>query len=212
MYIPEHYNDSTPEEAKDFIKKNGFGILVSTKGGKPLATHIPMELYKNEAGEDVLIGHVARANEQWKTFEENEEVLAIFHGPHAYISSTWYTELNVPTWNYIAVHIYGTIKIITGDALYKALKQLIHTYETLTETHLKIEDIPKPVMREDMPGIVGFEIAIKEIKAAFKLSQSRDDESYRNIVRQLENSENQREREMASAMKSRRKEAFSNEK
>lgn len=110
MHIPHHYKNENISEVKDFLKSNSFGILVNQVNGKPWATHIPLELDVDAGGNDILVGHIAKANEQWKGFEENEEVLCIFNGPHSYISSSWYKKRDVPTWNYIAVHIYGTIK------------------------------------------------------------------------------------------------------
>ena len=92
---------------------------------KSIATHIPLELSKNKLGKDILQGHVSKANPQWHHFKNNTEVLAIFTGPHGYISSSWYDFEEVPTWNYIAVHVYGTIKIIEGEELYNSLKQLV---------------------------------------------------------------------------------------
>ena len=125
MYIPKPFNDSTPEEVSTFLKEHSFGILVNQTNGKLWATHIPMELAKNEDGKDVLEGHISKGNPQWKEFEKEPEVLAIFQGPHAYISSSWYNHENVPTWNYVAVHVYGKLKIIEGERFYQSLKNLI---------------------------------------------------------------------------------------
>lgn len=211
MYIPEYFNDSTIEEVKEVIKNNSFGILINTTQGRLWATHIPMELTVNDKGEDVLVGHVSKGNKQWKAFKEGKEVLVIFQGPHAYVSSTWYNHENVPTWNYVAVHIYGSVSILKGQALYNALKRLMNTYETRTKTNLKIEDLPEKLVKKEMRGIVGFEIKIEDIKAAFKLSQNRDDESYENVVNALEVSEHQHETAIAKYMKDRRKADFSDE-
>ena len=208
MYIPDHFNDSSLEEVKEIIKNNSFGILINTTQGKLWATHIPMELTVNDKGEDVLVGHISKGNKQWKAFAENKEVLAIFQGSHAYVSSTWYNHENVPTWNYVAVHIYGSISIIKGQALYNALKRLIHANETRTKTNLKIEDLSEKLVKKEMRGIVGFELKIEEIKAAFKLSQNTDDESYKNVVNALEASEKQDETAVAAYMKNRRKANF----
>lgn len=208
MYIPDSFNDSSLEEVKEVIKNNSFGILINTTQGKLWATHIPMELTVNDNGEDVLVGHISKGNKQWKAFAENKEVLVIFQGPHAYVSSTWYNHENAPTWNYVAVHIHGSINIIKDQALYNVLKRLMHTYETMTKTNLKIEDLSEKLIKKEMRGIVGFEIKIEEIKAAFKLSQNKDDESYENVINALEASENQNEIAVATHMKNRRKANF----
>ena len=185
MYIPEIYKNENFKEIKDFIQKNSFGILVNLTDGKLWATHIPLELDKNEQGEDVLYGHISKENPQWKSFVSNNEILAIFSGPHSYISSSWYDHENVPTWNYLAVHIYGTLKIIKGKAVINSLKKLIDKYETPSENPIAIENLSKETMRE-IQGIVAFEITINEIQAVTKLSQNRDDKNYKNIISELE--------------------------
>ena len=111
MYIPSHFKNDDAAEVRDFLTKNSFGILISQADARLWATHIPLELDKNENGQDILTGHVSRGNPQWKNFADNSGVLAIFPGPHSYISSSLYDHENVPTWNYIAGHIYGKIKI-----------------------------------------------------------------------------------------------------
>ena len=107
MYIPQHYRNENLKEVREFIINNSFGILINQIDGKPWATHIPLELDKDSNGKDILYGHIAKANPQWKYFDDASEVLCIFNGPHSYVSSSWYKEEEVPTWNYIAVHIYG---------------------------------------------------------------------------------------------------------
>jgi len=108
MYIPKYFRVANADEVWDFVQKNSFGTIVTTNHGKPIATHLPLQLRKEE--EDYYItGHIAYGNPQWKAFETSEDVLIIFQGPHAYISSSWYEKENVPTWNYQAVHVYGTV-------------------------------------------------------------------------------------------------------
>jgi transcriptional regulator len=112
-------------------------------------------------------------------------VLAIFPGPHAYVSPRWYTQINVPTWNYIAVHVYGTVKIIEGEALRAALSRLVHNYEQYLPRPVDMEEITEKRVTAEMRGIVGFEILIEDIQAAYKLSQNRDEQSYHQVIRQL---------------------------
>src|ERR1700712_1365723 len=117
MYIPPLYKNNDEAAVRDFIDKNSFGILISQVNAKLWGTHIPLGLDKNDSGQDILTGHISKGNPQWKNFRDDSEVLAIFPGPHSYISSSWYDHENVPTWNYIAVHVYGKIKIIEGEKL-----------------------------------------------------------------------------------------------
>src|SRR5690606_15265928 len=98
MYTPPHYQNNDIHEIKDFLAHNSFGILINIVDNKPWGTHIPMELETDGNGRDVLVGHIAKANPQWKSFDDASEVLCIFNGPHAYVSSSWYKEEEVPTW------------------------------------------------------------------------------------------------------------------
>jgi len=202
MYIPNHYKNENLEEVKNFLIENSFGILINQTNGKLTGTHIPMELDKDENGDDVLVGHISKANPQWERFNKNEEILAIFNGPHAYISSSWYEKENVPTWNYIAVHIYGEIKIIEGDELLDSLKKLVDKYEMNSENPVSIEKMSSKTLKQ-INGIVGFSIKINKIQAAYKLSQSRSNYDYHNIVDKLENNNNSISKEVAKEMKTR---------
>lgn len=186
MYIPRRYAENDTEKVFAFIRENSFGILISVKDGLPVATHIPLLLEKNEEGKDVLIGHISRGNDQKYTLTNGAKVLAIFTGPHAYISPRWYSQLNVPTWNYIAVHIYGTVKLMEGEALKAAVTRLTHNYEHTLPHPVKVEEIPEKTLHDDLRGIVGFEITIDDIQAAYKLSQNRDEKSYHSVIDHLE--------------------------
>ena len=184
MYIPHHYKNEDLEEVKEFIRQNSFAILVNQVNGKPWASHIPLELSENNQGEDILVGHIAKANPQWKSFGSGDKVLAIFNGPHSYVSSSWYKEEEVPTWNYIAVHIYGQIVIQDQQALHKSLDALVNKYEKESKNPISINKLSPKTMRQ-IRGVVGFEISIAEIHAAYKLSQGRPEDHLR-IIDELE--------------------------
>lgn len=204
MYIPDLYKNENPEAIKSFLKSNSFGILVNQTEGKLWGTHIPLELETNSEGKEVLFGHVSKENPQWQAFENNNEVLAIFSGPHSYISSSWYDHENVPTWNYIAVHVYGKIKIIEGEEMLFALKKLVDKYEVTSENPVKIENLSKETMRQTN-GFVAFEIEITEIQAVNKLSQNRDDKNHAAIITELKKCPNENAHAIADEMKKERK-------
>lgn len=185
MYIPHYFKNENIEDVLDFIEKNSFGILISLSGSKLVATHIPLELDKNENGQPVLYGHISKANPQWKNFVNDSEVLAIFNGPHCYISSSWYDNENVPTWNYLAVHIYGKVKIIEGERLIAALTKLVDKYEKQMNNPVSVTTMSEAFLAKEIKGIVGFEIEITEIQAACKLSQNRDKKNLSNIITEL---------------------------
>lgn len=186
MYIPACFKNTDLNEVRDFLNKNSFGILVSRNDSKFLATHIPLELDKDENGKDILVGHISKANPQWKNFTNDSQILAIFSGAHSYISSSWYDHENVPTWNYIAVHIYGKIKIIEGEKLINALKKLVDKYEANSDKPVAVEKMSEKFISKEIKGIVGFEIEINEIQSAYKLSQNRDANNHKNIISELD--------------------------
>ena len=189
MYTPEIYKNEDPESIRAFLKENSFGILINQTNGKLCATHIPIELEINADGKEILQGHISKLNPQAEGFAENDQVLAVFSGAHGYISSSWYDHENVPTWNYIAVHVYGRIKIVDETATIEQLKKLVDKYEAGSENPVRVEDLSTKTMREAR-GIFGFEIEIDEIQATKKLSQNRDDLNYKNIITELEKTEN----------------------
>lgn len=185
MYTPSYYKNDNIENVLDFVEKNSFGILISQSNSKFLATHIPLELDKNENGQPILVGHISKGNPQWKNFINDSDVLAIFNGPHSYISSSWYDHENVPTWNYIAVHIYGKVKIIEGEKLIISLSKLVDKYEKQSEKPISVATMSERFFSKEIKGIVGFEIEITEIQSAYKLSQNRDDKNHSNITSEL---------------------------
>ena len=199
MYSPAIYKNENQEEINDFLQKNSFGILVNQTNGKLWATHIPLELDTNKNGKQVLQGHISKENPQWNGFLENDKILAIFSGANSYISPSWYDHENVPTWNYLAVHVYGTIKIIEGEEVIESLKKLVDKYEKNSEKPVRIKDLsPKTMMQTR--GIVVFEIEIDEIQAVNKLSQNRDTKNHENIVSQLKKTENPQATAIANEM------------
>src|ERR1700754_553892 len=185
MYVPRRYEEKDAGKIHAFIKENSFAILVSVKDGLPIGTHLPLQLEKNAAGVDVLMGHISRGNEQKYTLVGGAKVLAIFPGPHAYVSPRWYTKMEVPTWNYIAVHVYGTVRIVEGEELRAALSRLINTYEQHMPRPVTIGEIPEKTVSDDLRGIVGFEISMDDVQAAYKLSQNRDEQSYHQVIEEL---------------------------
>lgn len=200
MYIPNLYKNENQEAITAFLKENSFGILINQTNGKLWATHIPLELSINSEGKTILEGHISKENPQWQGFAENDQILAIFSGPHSYISPSWYDHENVPTWNYIAVHVYGKIKIIEGDAVIESLKRLVDKYEQNSENPVRIEDLSEKTMMQSR-GIVAFQIEIEEIQAQQKMSQNRDDKNYQNIISELEKTNKNQSIAVANEMK-----------
>jgi len=201
MYVPGYYKIENKEDVRSFIDNYGFAVLVSQFEGRPWATHIPLLLDRDENDSDILFGHISKANRQWKDFDKNEEVLAIFSGPDAYVSSSWYDHENVPTWNYIAVHVYGKIQIIEADILKKKLGKLVDKYESGMDNPVSVDKMSKEFVEREMKGIVGFVIVITEIRAAMKLSQNRDDINFDRVITGLEKQGGTNSLEIARRMK-----------
>ena len=198
MYIPDIYKNENHKEIIDFLKKNSFGILINQNDGNILATHIPLEFELKENGKQFLEGHVSKENPQWKTFKNDNRILAVFTGPHTYISSSWYDHENVPTWNYIAV-IYGKVKILNYQETILSLKKLVDKYESNSKNPLRIEDLSEKTMRQ-AKGIVAFQIEITSIEAVKKISQNRDQKNHQNIISELEKTEDHNACQIAQEM------------
>ncbi len=199
MYIPHYYKNENLDEVKAFIKGNSFGILINLLDGTPWATHTPLELDKDSNGNDILVGHIAKANPQWKSFSADSKVLCIFNGPHAYISSSWYQEEEVPTWNYIAIHVYGTLKILSEKETMDFLFKLVDKYEQDSKEPVSLGNMSKQTLRQ-VKGVVGFSIQLDEIQAAFKLSQTRA-QDHSKIIQELQEKTDPGSQHIAKAMK-----------
>jgi transcriptional regulator len=185
MYVPAAFRESDPGKLFDLIEHYSFGLLVSQSEDRPFATHLPMLLERSAGPLGRLIGHVARANPHWKT-AAGQKVLAIFSGPHAYISPSWYESDNVvPTWNYVAVHVYGTLRAIedTGRLL-EIVGKYVDYYEAPFPRPWKF-DPESDFSRKLAQSIVGFEIEIEQIEGKWKLNQNHPRERREKVARAL---------------------------
>ncbi len=201
MYISKLYREEDREKILEFLHQNDFATVVSYDGERPVASHLLVEVAEDR---DKLFvnGHMSRANSLWKTFESNAEVLVMFQGPHTYISPTWYNHVNVPTWNYQAVHVYGIPRLVTAyKEAYLLLKRLIDRHEGGT---YKMDTLPKDFVEKEIKGVMAFQVTVTRIEANYKLSQNRNDEDYRSIVSHLEKREDELSHGVAEAMKRQR--------
>ncbi len=205
MYIPKLFKMDDHAEIFDFIRQNSFGILIISENNVLVATHIPIELEFTSDNEPILRGHVSKANSHALLFEKNPQALAIFTGAHTYVSSSWYAQENVSTWNYTAVHVYGQIRVLTEDELLESVEKLTKKYESGVEKPLYVSDMSQEMVRKQIKGITGFELKIEDIQAKAKLSQNRTDEDYKNIVDKLEETPDFQAKEVARLMRQVRK-------
>lgn len=185
MHIPSYFKVTEQETIDAFIRANSFATLISAGDPYPLATHIPLELETNLQGRQVLWGHISKNNPQWQVFEKQPKVLASFLSPiHRYISSSWYGQANVPTWNYMSAQVSGHIRIIHGEALVESLRRIVDKYERDSVHPVSYDTFPEKVQQQKN-GIIAFEIEIERKEASFKLSQNRNDIDFENVVREL---------------------------
>lgn len=204
MYTPKQFKISNQNLIKEFIRDNGFATLISRGSEYPTGTHLPLELEKNNMNQEVLTGHIAKANPQWHEFEVNPQVLVIFLSPvHSYISSSWYKNPDVPTWNYMSVHILGLIKILPTNQMENVLRRIVGRYEPNVENPFYGHTSPK-IIHAQMEHIVGLEIKIEKIEATFKLSQNKKIEDYEKIVNNLKSSKDLNSRLLADVMTNRK--------
>ncbi|MET6995855.1 FMN-binding negative transcriptional regulator [Chitinophaga defluvii] len=205
MYTPKYNQEKDWNTIAAFIRENSFAMLVNTApDGVPLATHLPVELVEKTAGEFVLQGHIAKINPQWESFTTGT-TLVVFTAPHAYISSSWYEKDKIPTWNYIAIHVYGQIRIQETAELQHSLEQLMNRYEAASAHPVHMRDIDDKTLHNNLKAIVGFELTITEVNARYKLSQNRNDRDYASVVTHLKEAGGENALQIAAEMEKRRK-------
>jgi transcriptional regulator len=208
MYIPPSFLETDQAFIMTFLQEHGFAALVSTSGGRPVATHLLLEPRKLDDSRLILSGHMSRENPQWKTFDPASEILAIFQGPHSYVSASWYSVQSAPTWNYLSVHAYGLPRIVEERSeLYALLKRLVDSQEgeRPVSGRYTIESLPGNLLDGMMNGIVGFEVTVTRMEAAAKMSQNRSARDYQNIIDELKAREDPGSRSVATEMERRKK-------
>jgi transcriptional regulator len=198
VYIPAHFQIEEAAIAYDLIREHSFATLISQHSGAPFATHLPLILDKEH---QYLYGHFARPNPQWKEIN-NQLVLAVFHGPHCYISPSWYeTNTAVPTWNYVTVHVYGEVELIEDEQeVMDSLHAMVLKYEAPGSLY-RLQNVDAGFLAGMSKGIQGFKIKINKIEGKAKLSQNHPAERQTLIINQLERIAKGDEQRIASLMK-----------
>jgi len=185
LYVPPHFRVDDPQALHGFMVRNAFGTLVSSGAAGLHVSHIPFVVDRDARGVR-LLGHVARANGHWEALEGADHVTAIFQGPHAYVSPSWYSNHpSVPTWNYAVVHAHGKASLMDEAGLHDLLMRLSATYEAGNAKPWKMSELPADYVATMLASIVGFEIAVERLEGKFKLSQNRPAETAR-VIEQLE--------------------------
>jgi transcriptional regulator len=202
MYMPGAFEEKDPAQIHAFIRENSFGLLVSQTAGNFHGTHLPFLLKEKNGVQGELLSHMAKANSQWKDME-GKEVMAVFQGPHAYISPAWYeSEGVVPTWNYVAVHVFGTFRFIAqGGETLGLLREMTNNYEASSPKPWKMESQAADFIEKMAQGVTAFKIEIGRLEGKWKLSQNHPKERREKVIRALESGKNPSSIEIARLMR-----------
>ena len=208
MYIPRLNAEQDTPTLHAFIDANPFATLVTASGGL-FATHLPLVLRATDGPLGTLEGHVARANAHHKLVEGETEALVIFTGPHAHITPTWYpskleNDKVVPTWNYVAVHAYGTVRF-RDDAEYLAahVARLTERHESVRGSEWRTSDPPADYVAQQLKAIVGVEIEISRLEGKWKMSQNRSEADVQGVIAGLRQSDTTQDADVADEMQRR---------
>jgi transcriptional regulator len=187
VYLPPAFTEARPSVLIEHIKRYDFGLLVSHGASGVAASHIPF-LIEHDGDKLHLHGHLARPNPQVGEPAQGGEVLAIFHGPHAYISPSWYASgPSVPTWNYVDVHAYGMVRLVEdADWLRRLLRRLSERHEARNPAPWRMQDLPETYLRGMLKGIIGLDIAVTRLEGKYKLSQNRPAADRPRVIAALE--------------------------
>ncbi len=187
MYNLPYHKEKNPEAVKAFVERYPFAFLTGCDPeNKPVGTQAPLFLEKKD-GRTLLSGHIMKNTDHHKAFLHNQNVLAVFTGHHSYVSGTWYSNPHTAsTWNYMSVHIKGTIRFLEDAALEHMLRKTTLHFENYNpQSPTVFDNLPASFKQRVMHAIVAFEIDVVDIDTVFKLSQDRDLESYINIIEKL---------------------------
>jgi transcriptional regulator len=203
MYVPKHF-EGDAAAGREIMQAHSWALLMTSDAdGAPMATHLSLLWQDDGTPHGSLIGHMARANPHWTLFERPAQSLALFWGPHAYVSPTWYTPgAKVPTWNYVTVHAYGQPQVVedTAGAL-EILGKLAAAYEGSGPDAWALGRLPPGNAEAQTRGIVAFRLPLSRVEIKLKLSQNRDVEDRHRVISRLEASDSQESQETAAWMK-----------
>ncbi len=191
MYVPAHFREDRVPVLHAAIRQIAFGTLVTLGPDGLVASHVPMLLDSEPAPFGTLRGHIARANPQWRAPDPKVPALAIFTGPNAYITPSWYatkrqTGKVVPTWNYVAVHAQGPVSFFEdAERLRAIVTRLTDTHEAKRAAPWQVSDAPEDYVRAMLKAIIGFELPIARLEGKWKMSQNRPAEDRAGVVEGL---------------------------
>ncbi|MBW8771517.1 MAG: FMN-binding negative transcriptional regulator [Gemmatimonadetes bacterium] len=210
MYIPASNAEHRPEAMLDYMEAHPLAALVTSSSEGMIATHLPLLVDRTRGAHGALAGHIARANPQQRQARDGDEALVIFSGHDAYITPAFYQSKArdgkvVPTWNYVAVHAYGTLRFVSDPAaLRRHLEALTSRHESSREQPWAVGDAPESYIERMLGAIVGVEIEITRLEGKWKMSQNRAAEDIDGVIAGLEASSDPHTREVAQVVRERR--------
>lgn len=198
MYNVPYFKAKDEKEVIDFMNQHSFITLTGVDANnQPVATHVPV-LFEERGGNFFLLGHIIKQTDHHKAFLQNTNVLAIFSGPHTYVSASWYKDPNqASTWNYLSVHAKGKLQFLNDDALLNILQRTTDHFENNPSSPSLVAHLSTDYIQRLMKAIIAFEIEVTEMSHVFKLSQNRDKESYKNIIEHLQDKDSEAQQSAA---------------
>jgi transcriptional regulator len=204
MYNLPEYKEKDHQKIRSFMEENPFVVLCGVSADNmPVATQVPVLIREDANGDLYLLGHMMRGTDHFKAVVQNPAVLVLFSGAHTYVSASWYTNKQQgSTWNYMTVQAKGKISFLPKEELFSILNQTTSHFENDPGSPALYEHLPQEYIDHLSKAIEGFRIDIDSLDHVFKLSQNRDQQSYINIIEQLDNGDAQAQ-QIAAEMKNR---------
>ncbi len=193
MYQPSQFQEDRVPVMHDLMCAHPFATLISYASDGISANHVPLVLHQDGSDFGTLRGHIAKANGLANNFDATVELLAVFAGPHHYVTPAWYPSKKqhgkvVPTWNYAVVHAYGPLRVIDdADWLLAQVQSLTNLHETGRDQPWAVSDAPADYVEKMLKGIIGLEIPISRLQGKWKVSQNKDEADREGVARGLKN-------------------------
>ncbi len=212
MYNLPYFKEKDQQVVLNFIHQHPFAFLTGcSEDGKPVATQVPVFIDERE-GKLFLSGHIMKNTDHHRAFLNNPNVLAVFTGPHTYVSASWYEKKEqASTWNYMSVHAKGLLKFLDEPSLLDVLKRTTNHFENNPYSGANFEDLPVEYVQRLTKAIIAFEVEVQEIDNVFKLSQNHNEKTYHNIIKKLDEQDADGNR-IADEMRQRTKQLFKEDK
>jgi len=191
LYNPPAFRVEDRDIVQAHIEQTGLAMLITKGGDGPLVSHVPLLLDRKRGTHGTLLGHMAKANPQWQSGDLSVDAVAVFPGPDAYISPSWYASKQehgrvVPTWNYSVIHARGRLQFFDDPAwILEAVERLTRRHEAARAEPWAVSDAPEPFVQSQLTAIVGLELEITSLEGKRKVSQNRDNADREGVIKGL---------------------------